>query len=94
MAKAKKEEVEDLKPKNVSEDQLKKIQSIVDRINKAQMDIGALEARKHQALHFIAGVNDELTLMQDQLKKEYGTDDINIMDGTINYPKENGEANS
>ena len=94
MAKAKKEEVVDLKPKNVSEDQLKKIQSIVDRINKAQMDIGALEARKHQALHFIAGVNDELTLMQDQLKKEYGTDDINIMDGTINYPKENGEANS
>ena len=94
MAKAKKEEVVDLKPKNVSEDQLKKIQSIVDRINKAQMDIGALDARKHQALHFIAGVNDELTLMQDQLKKEYGTDDINIMDGTINYPKENGEANS
>tara|TARA_R100001015_G_C4603592_1_gene158560 strand:+ start:1025 stop:1309 length:285 start_codon:yes stop_codon:yes gene_type:complete len=94
MAKAKKEEVVDLKPKNVSEDQLKKIQSIVDRINKAQMDIGALEARKHQALHFIAGVNDELTLVQEQLKKEYGTDDINIMDGTINYPKENGEANS
>ena len=94
MAKAKKEEVIDLKPKNVSEDQLKKIQSIVDRINKAQMDIGALEARKHQALHFIAGVNDELTLVQDQLKKEYGTDDINIMDGTINYPKENGETNS
>lgn len=94
MAKAKKEEVIDLKPKNVSEDQLKKIQSIVDRINKAQMDIGALEARKHQALHFIAGVNDELTLVQEQLKKEYGTDDINIMDGTINYPKENGEANS
>ena len=94
MAKAKKEQVVDLKPKNVSEDQLKKIQSIVDRINKAQMDIGALEARKHQALHFIAGVNDELTLVQEQLKKEYGTDDINIMDGTINYPKENGEANS
>ncbi len=94
MAKAKKEEVVDLKPKNVSDDQLKKIQSIVDRINKAQMDIGALEARKHQALHFIAGVNDELTLVQEQLKKEYGTDDINIMDGTINYPKENGEANS
>ena len=94
MAKAKKEEVVDLKPKNVSEDQLKKIQSIVDRINKAQMDIGALEARKHQALHFIAGVNYELKLMQDQLKKEYGTDDINIMDGPINYPKENGEANS
>ena len=91
MAKAK-EEVIDLKPSKVSEEQLGKIQNVVDRINKAQMDIGALEARKHQALHYIAGVNDELTLLQQELKKEYGTDDINIMDGTVNYP-ENGEAN-
>jgi len=91
MAKAK-EEVVDLKPSKVSEEQLTKIQQIVDRINKAQMDIGALEARKHQALHYIAGVNDELTLLQQELKKEYGTDDINIMDGTVNYP-ENGEVN-
>jgi hypothetical protein len=91
MAKAK-DEVVDLKPSKVSEEQLTKIQNIVDRINKAQMDIGALEARKHQALHYIAGVNDELTLLQQELKKEYGTDDINIMDGTVNYP-ENGEVN-
>ena len=91
MAKVK-EEVVDLKPSKVSEEQLTKIQNIVDRINKAQMDIGALEARKHQALHYIAGVNDELTLLQQELKKEYGTDDINIMDGTVNYP-ENGEVN-
>ena len=56
------------------------------------MQIGQLEARKHQILHFIAGVNDELTLMQSELDKEYGTNDVNITDGTINYPKENGEA--
>lgn len=88
---AKKEEIIDLKPKNVSKEQLEKVQSVVNRINKAQMDIGALEARKHQALHYIAGINDELTLLQGELKKEYGTDDVNIQDGTINYP-ENGEA--
>ena len=46
MAKAKKEEIVDLKPSNVSNEQLGKIQSVIDRINKAQMDIGALEARK------------------------------------------------
>ena len=57
------------------------------------MNIGQLEARKHQLLHMIAGVNDELTLLQGELEKEYGTNDINIKDGTINYPKENGEAN-
>ena len=93
--KEKKEKLVDLKPKaeKVTDEQLKKIQSIVDRINNAQMNIGQLEARKHQLLHMIAGVNDELTLLQGELEKEYGTNDINIKDGTINYPKENGEAN-
>ena len=97
MAKTKKEEkVVDLKPKaeKVTDEQLKNIQSIVDRINNAQMNIGQLEARKHQLLHMIAGTNDELALMQENLTKEYGTNDINIQDGTINYPAENGEVNS
>ena len=92
---AKKEKVVDLKQKaeKVTEKQLTQIQSVVDRINNAQMNIGQLEARKHQLLHMIAGVNDELTLIQGELEKEYGTNDINIQDGTINYPKENGEVN-
>jgi|TARA_R110002020_G_scaffold279481_1_gene495190 hypothetical protein len=96
MAKTKKEKVVDLKPKaeKVTDEQLKNIQSIVDRINNAQMNIGQLEARKHQLLHMIAGTNDELALMQENLTKEYGTNDINIQDGTINYPAENGEVNS
>ena len=90
MAKTKKEKVVDLKPKaeKVTDEQLKNIQTIVDRINNAQMNIGQLEARKHQLLHMIAGTNDELSLMQENLKKEYGTNDINIQDGTINYPAE------
>jgi len=92
---AKKEKVLDLKPKaeKVTEEQLKNIQKLVDTINRSQMDIGALETRKHQALHFLAGINDELAKMQDELNKDYGTNDINIKDGTINYPKENGEVN-
>ena len=56
------------------------------------MNIGQLEARKHQLLHGIAGTNDELAVLQDELEREYGTNDVNIQDGTINYPKENGEA--
>ena len=31
--------------------------------------------------------------MQVEFEKEYGTFDINIQNGTINYPKENGEVN-
>ena len=88
------EKIVDLKPRaeNVTEEQLKKIQSAVDRINRTQMDIGQMEARKHQALHFIAGVNDELTLIQNDLQKEYNTFDVDIQTGKINYPPDNGET--
>ena len=88
------EKVIDLAPKaeNVTEEQLKKIQSAVDRINRTQMDIGQMEARKHQALHFIAGVNDELTLIQNELNEQYGTFDVDIQSGKINYPPDNGET--
>ena len=89
---AKIKELKTERPEKVSEAQLSRIKNIVDRINNAQMNIGQLEARKHQLLHGIAGTNDELALLQDELDKEYGTNDVNIQDGTINYPKENGEA--
>ena len=92
MAKTKKEELVDLKPEKVTDEQLKKIQNVVDRINQTQMNIGQLESRKHQALHYLAGVNDELALIQSELMEAYGTNDVNIQDGTINYP-ENGEVN-
>ena len=91
---AKIKELKGIKPEKVTDEQLANIQDLVDKINKAQMDIGAIETRKHQALHFVAGVNDKLTLLQEELQKEYGTNDVNIQDGLINYPKENGEANS
>ena len=100
MAKTKKEssttakikELTGVKPEKVTEEQLTKIQNVVDRINQTQMNIGQLESRKHQALHYIAGVNDELSLMQNELVEQYGTNDINIQDGTIKYPEENGET--
>ena len=96
MAKTKKKEKIvslDPKPTNVTEDQLKKVQDVVGKINNSHMNLGQMEARKHQALHYLAGINDELVLIQSELNEQYGTDDINIQDGTINYQKENGEAN-
>ena len=92
--KTKKEDKVDLtpKPEKVTEEQLQKIQSTVDKINQTQMRIGQMEAQKHQALHFIAGVNDELGLIQKELNEQYGTFDVNINDGVINYPPENGET--
>ena len=42
-------------------------------------------------MHRVAGLKDELTLLQNEFEKEYGTFDVNIQDGTINY-KEDVEA--
>ena len=39
----------------------------------------------------MAGVNDELTKLRTEFEKDYGTDDVDIKTGVINY-KEDVEA--
>ena len=89
------EKVIDLTPKaeKITEEQLKKVQETVNNLNRSQMEIGQMESRKHELLHGIAGLRDELVKLQAEFQKEYGTFDINIENGTINYPSENGETN-
>ena len=89
---AKIKELTGKKPEKISEEELKKIQDTINSINKLQMEIGMMETRKHQNLHNIAGLNDQLTLVQEEFNKEYGTDEIDINTGEIKYP-ENGEVN-
>ena len=44
-------------------------------------------------VHELASANDKVGLFQDVLMKEYGTYDVNIADGTINWPKDEPESN-
>ena len=94
MAKTK-EKIVDLKPKaeKITDEQLKKVQDTVNGINRGNLEIGSLEVKKHEMMHGIHTLRDKLTELQSEFEKEYGTYDINISDGTINYPKENGEVN-
>ena len=85
-------ELKGTKPEKITDEQLKKVQDTVNSINRAQIEIGSMELKKHEIMHQIAGLRDSLTVLQSEFEKEYGTFDINIQDGTINYPKENGEA--
>ena len=91
----KKEKIVELKskPEKITEDQLKRVQGSVNNINRAQLEIGSLEVQKHEMMHNIAGLREELAKLQNEFEKEYGTFDINIQDGTINYLEENGETN-
>tara|TARA_Y100000004_G_C8716189_1_gene328105 strand:+ start:90 stop:386 length:297 start_codon:yes stop_codon:yes gene_type:complete len=72
----------------VSENHLKELQSLVNAINGMQYQIGKLETQKHNILHEFAKGQDRIKLMQDKMVKEYGTADINVTDGTINWPEE------
>ena len=85
-------ELKGLKPEKITDEQLKKVQDTVNNINRAQLEIGSMELKKHEIMHNISSLRDDLTVLQTEFVKDYGTFDINIQDGMINYP-ENGEVN-
>lgn len=90
---ATKEKIVDLKskPEKITDEQLEQVQKLVNNINRGQLEVGAMELQKHENMHAITGLRKDLEVLQDELKKEYGTVDINIQNGTINY-KEDVEA--
>tara|TARA_R110002020_G_scaffold40256_6_gene119174 strand:+ start:615 stop:884 length:270 start_codon:yes stop_codon:yes gene_type:complete len=83
MAKRKTKKV--AKATKITNEQLDNLQKTINLLNRAQMQIGVLHTNIHQLTHHIADTNDKLTLMQSEFEKEYGTYDIDITDGTINY---------
>ena len=78
----------DLKPKaeKITEEQLKNLQSVVNDNNAIQFRVGALEAQKHELIHQQAGVQSKIVELQNTFSEEYGTFDVDLADGTINYP--------
>ena len=88
MGKKKKEKVVDLKPEKINDEQLKKVQDLINAINRGQLELGTIETRKHMMLHQISGIQEQLSGMQKEFEDQYGTFDINIQDGTINYKED------
>ena len=84
---AKKEKVVDLKPTSITTEELKRLQELVSLINKGEMQVGNLEAKKHILLHQVISVQEKMQELQKEFEATYGKVDINITDGTINYPE-------
>jgi RecB family endonuclease NucS len=82
---AKIKELKGVKPEKITAEQLDKIQETINTMNRAQIEIGSMELKKHEMLHQLSNIKDGLATLQQELQKEYGTVDINIQDGTINY---------
>ena len=57
---AKKEKIVDLKSKaeKITDEQLEKIQKMINDINKTQFELGTMELKKHEMMHKIAGSRD------------------------------------
>tara|TARA_A100000172_G_C2985857_1_gene91036 strand:+ start:340 stop:633 length:294 start_codon:yes stop_codon:yes gene_type:complete len=93
MAKRKtgKRKVEDLRPQNITKEELENLQTLVNTLNKTQIEIGNLETRKHALCHQVLNVQTQMGTLQKSFDETYGNVDINITDGTISYP-EDGEA--
>ena len=88
---AKIKELKGVKPEKVTDEQLEKVQTIINDINRSQMELGQIETKKHAILHHISSLQEAIGVIREEFEKDYGTSDINIQDGIINYP-ENGEA--
>ena len=75
------------KPSKITNEELNQVQSVINNINRAQLEIGSFESKKHNLLHHIAQLQEKLGALQVEFEKTYGTADINIQDGTINQEK-------
>ena len=93
MAKRKTPKVKDLRPQNVTAEELKQLQELVNAIRQGEMQLGNIETKKHSLLHQITGVQEQIGLLQKDFQESYGDVDINITDGTIQY-QGNEQANS
>jgi len=85
---AKKEKVVDLKPQNITEEELKNLQDLVNALNRVQIEIGSIESRKHGLLHQVISLQQQMQTLQKGFEELYGKVDINMTDGAIAYPED------
>ena len=93
--KTKKEKVIDLKPKaeKITDTELNTLQATVRTIDQLTHEVGTIEVRKHALMKAMEQVQTRIEQTRVHLNTKYGTDNISIQDGVINYPEENGEVN-
>ena len=65
----------------ITTEELDKIKSQQDNLNKILNQIGVLESQKHGLLHELAAVNKEVEDFKVELEKIYGSVNINLEDG-------------
>ena len=90
---AKKEKTVDLKPRaeKISQEHLEALQKLVNNINSIQFNVGKLEVQKFGLMNQLGNAQTRISTFQRVLTEKYGTFDVNIEDGTINWSEEDKE---
>jgi len=88
------DKVIDLKPKaeKITDEQLNRLQTTVKTIEHFTNDLGRLEVQKNVIFQAMVPHQNNIEALRKEFSEEYGTDNINIQNGTIEYPQENGET--
>ena len=85
------EKVIDLTPKaeKINAQELAKLQATIKTIDSLTVDVGRIEVQKYGLMKAMGNVQQDVETMRQEFNDKYGTDNINIQDGTIGYPPEN-----
>ena len=67
----------------IKKEELEKIKRQATKTNQLLNEVGYLESRKHQLLHDLAGLNEEIDIYKQELEKTYGQVTINLEDGSF-----------
>ena len=73
------------KATSITAEELKNLQELINTVNRAQLELGGLESRKHSLAHQVLALQGQVAEMQKGFEETYGKIDINITDGTISY---------
>ena len=69
--------------KKLEKNELEELQSDIHKINNLQLQIGGIEAQKHELLHTITEASKVFQSKQSKLQDKYGNVDIDISTGEI-----------
>ena len=81
------------KPDKLTENQLARLQGTIKTIDQLTQQVGEQEIRKYGLIKAMETVQQRVQALRQEFVKEYGTDNINIQDGTITYPEDNQTPN-
>lgn len=89
----KSEKIVDLKPKaeKLTQEELVEVQKLAAQFDLYHQEIGSLESKKHQLLHYLTNLQGLMQDLQNKLKEKYGDVDIDIRSGEFKQP-ENGQV--